>query len=295
VFDQYITTNELIAYYNIVSPEPYNKRAGNIIKFFDGKPPGELNLLLRAMYGWGPRDARPTDPPPTPTPPGLTGALGPPAKSWDQECMQMAFYHGANVGAAGNRVWFSAFKSYSTGSGMNYYPGCDVHGCDAGAGVCRGMVTHASKSFLPAKFDQVNSDAKFSTGSALGVEARPMLQCISPALAEAYKLAVTKVLMLVGDEHTWLWPKLRVGSSAANQARYTVVGDVTSHAHSSPYEYYMMYAAIMEIVQVDAVRRAILEDYELDTEAGALRAVGDCLSLLPDETAGGMAIEDRWI
>jgi hypothetical protein len=58
--------------------------------------------------------------------------------------MSMSFYNGSNVGGAKDRVWFTYFKSWKahSGGGTSYYPGCTTRGCNNGAGLCRGMVTH---------------------------------------------------------------------------------------------------------------------------------------------------------
>ena len=88
-----------------------------------------------------------------------------------------------------------------------------------------------------------------------------MLRCIAPLDQEGFKLAVATVLIKVANEHTWLWSKLRVGTSPANQAGYVTAGDTNSHMHSSPYEYYIMYAALIKQMHVKRVRGLTLDTH----------------------------------
>jgi hypothetical protein len=88
-----------------------------------------------------------------------------------------------------------------------------------------------------------------------------MLRCIAAPDQEGFKLAVIKVLIEVANEHTWFWSKPRTGTSPANQARYVTVGDTDSHMHSSPYEYYMMYAGLIKEMHVNRVRGLTLDTH----------------------------------
>jgi hypothetical protein len=106
---------------------------------------------------------------------------------------------------------------------------------------------------------------------------------------------VVKVLIEVVTEHTWLWSKLRAGFSPANQARYVTAGDTDSHMHSSPYEYYIMYAALIKEVHVNRVRGLALDNHIVGPTERAMHQVDQCLRGLPDASAGGTALEDRWI
>jgi hypothetical protein len=105
-----------------------------------------------------------------------------------------------------------------------------------------------------------------------------MLQCIAaPTNQEDFKLAVVKVLIKVTNEHTWFWSKLRAGSSPANKARHVTAGDTDSHMHSSPYEYYIMYAALMKEMQVNRVRGPTLDTHTVGPTDRAMHQVDQCL------------------
>ena len=103
------------------------------------------------------------------------------------------------------------------------------------------------------------------------------------------------VLIEVANEHTWFWSKLRVGTSPANQAGYVTAGDTNSHMHSSPYEYYIMYAALIKQMHVNRVRGLTLDTHTEGPADRAVHQVDQCLCGLPDDSAGGAALEDRWI
>jgi hypothetical protein len=88
-----------------------------------------------------------------------------------------------------------------------------------------------------------------------------MLRCIAAPYQGGFKPAVVKVLIEVANEHTWLWAKLRAGVSPANQTRYVTAGDTNSHMHSSPYEYYIMYATLIKEMHVNRVRGLALDTH----------------------------------